>query len=103
MKSESLTRGALALALCCALALCRAPAGAARAAAGAPARAPRASTPGGVRPNAYETREGRLRIFDEVWEQVRERYFDPGFQGVDWQQVRQQLRPRAAEAHDEAE
>jgi carboxyl-terminal processing protease len=49
------------------------------------------------------TREGRLRIFDDVWEQVRERYFDPGFQGVDWQEVRQDLRPRAAEAHDEAE
>ncbi|MDT5262900.1 MAG: hypothetical protein QOC61_1904, partial [Acidobacteriota bacterium] len=49
------------------------------------------------------TREGRLRIFDEVWEQVRERYFDPGFQGVDWQEVRQDLRPKAAEARDETE
>ncbi|MDT5294298.1 MAG: hypothetical protein QOJ76_1178, partial [Acidobacteriota bacterium] len=50
-----------------------------------------------------KTREGRLRIFDEVWEQVRERYFDPGFQGVDWQEVRRDLRPLAAEARDEAE
>jgi len=49
------------------------------------------------------TPEGRLRIFDEVWEQVSERYFDPGFQGVDWQEMRQTLRPRAAEARDRTE
>ena len=48
------------------------------------------------------TREGRLRIFDEVWEEVRERYFDPGLQGVDWERVREQFRPRAAEAPDAA-
>jgi carboxyl-terminal processing protease len=57
----------------------------------------------GARAEYSATREGRLRIFDEVWEQVRERYFDPGFQGLDWQEVRQDLRPRAADAHDEAE
>jgi carboxyl-terminal processing protease len=49
------------------------------------------------------TPEGRLRIFDEVWEQVRELYFDPGLQGVDWQGVREELRPRAAEARGETE
>src|SRR5215211_2430160 len=75
-----------ALALCalgCLLLL--APAGAAR-------RAEYASTP-----------EGRLRIFDEVWEQVRERYFDPSFHGVDWGSLREELRPRAAEARGEVE
>jgi C-terminal peptidase prc len=51
----------------------------------------------------YSTREGRLRIFDEVWEQVRERYFDPSLRGVDWQGARRDLRPLAGEAHDEAE
>jgi carboxyl-terminal processing protease len=54
-----------------------------------------------ARPSA--TREGRLKIFDEVWEQVRERYFDPTFGGVDWQAARRDLRPLAEEAHDEAE
>src|SRR5919202_1639579 len=49
------------------------------------------------------TPEGRLRVFDEVWEQVRQRYFDPSFHGVDWQGLRLELRPRAAEAHGEAE
>lgn len=74
-----------ALALCALACLVLAPAAGAR-------RAEYASTP-----------EGRLRIFDEVWEQVRERYFDPSFQGVDWQGVREELRPRAAEARGEAE
>jgi len=54
----------------------------------------------GERAKAYATREGRLRIFDEVWEQVRERYFDPTFGGVDWQGARVELRPLAADARD---
>jgi len=49
------------------------------------------------------TREGRLRIFDEVWEQVRDRYFDPSMRGVDWQEARKSFRPRAADARDESE
>ena len=48
-------------------------------------------------------RERRLRVFDEVWEQVRARYFDPSLRGVDWQEVRRSLRPRAAEAAGEGE
>src|SRR5205085_4435654 len=47
--------------------------------------------------------ERRLRVFDEVWEQVRARYFDPSLRGVDWQEVRRSLRPRAAEAAGEGE
>src|SRR5205085_3161514 len=56
-----------------------------------------------ARASSSATREGRLRIFDEVWEQVRERYFDPSMRGVDWQELRRSLRPRAAEARDESE
>lgn len=58
---------------------------------------------GARRPEYASTPEGRLRIFDEVWEQVSERYFDPSFHGVDWASLRAELRPRAAEAHGEAE
>lgn len=59
---------------------------------------------GGARRVEYaSTPEGRLRIFDEVWEQVSERYFDPSFHGVDWGALRAEMRPRAAEAHGEAE
>jgi carboxyl-terminal processing protease len=52
---------------------------------------------------AYSTAESRLRIFDEVWEQVRERYFDADFQGVDWQEARRRFRPLAADARGRAE
>jgi carboxyl-terminal processing protease len=45
-----------------------------------------------------ETREGRLAVFDDVWETIRERYYDPTFHGVDWQAQRAVFRPMAAEA-----
>ncbi|HEV7857352.1 MAG TPA: S41 family peptidase [Pyrinomonadaceae bacterium] len=42
------------------------------------------------------TREGRLAVFDDVWETVSERYYDPAFHGVDWQAQRAAFRPQAA-------
>jgi len=69
----------------------------------APRVVARAAFDGDAGAESSATREGRLRIFDEVWEQVRERYFDPSMRGVDWQEVRRSLRPRAAEARDESE
>ncbi|HEX3559959.1 MAG TPA: S41 family peptidase [Pyrinomonadaceae bacterium] len=56
-----------------------------------------------ARTESAATREGRLKVFDEVWEQVRVRYFDPALRGVDWQEVRRSLRPRAADAGTEDE
>nr|MDQ3745715.1 S41 family peptidase [Acidobacteriota bacterium] len=56
-----------------------------------------------ARAESASAREERLKVFDEVWEQVRERYFDPSLRGVDWQEVRRSLRPRAAEAAGEGE
>ena len=29
------------------------------------------------------TREGRLAVFDDVWETIQERYYDPAFRGID--------------------
>ncbi len=42
------------------------------------------------------------RTFDEVWETVHEHHFDPAFNGVDWDEVRRELRPAASAAHDTA-
>jgi carboxyl-terminal processing protease len=41
--------------------------------------------------------------FDAAWRIVRDTHFDPAFNGVDWQRVRDELRPRAlaATTHDE--
>ncbi len=43
-------------------------------------------------PGAY------LADFDAAWELVRDTHYDTGYNGVDWEAVRDELRPRAAEA-----
>src|SRR5687767_11044201 len=44
------------------------------------------------------TVEGRLAVFDDVWETIQERYYDPKFHGIDWQAKRNVFRPVAARA-----
>jgi carboxyl-terminal processing protease len=44
------------------------------------------------------TPEGRLAVFDDVWETIAERYYDPKFRGIDWQAKRNLFRPAAARA-----
>jgi carboxyl-terminal processing protease len=50
-----------------------------------------------------ETREGRLAVFDDVWETIRDRYYDASFNGLDWEAMRERFRPQAAEAKNSAE
>jgi carboxyl-terminal processing protease len=44
------------------------------------------------------TPEGRLTVFDDVWETIQDHYYDPAFNGVDWQAKRALFRPAAAKA-----
>jgi carboxyl-terminal processing protease len=44
------------------------------------------------------TVEGRLAVFDDVWETIEDRYYDPKFHGIDWQAKRITFRPAAARA-----
>lgn len=44
------------------------------------------------------TPEGRLVVFDDVWETIQERYYDPTLNGIDWQAKRNLFRPAAAKA-----
>lgn len=44
------------------------------------------------------TREGRLIVFDDVWETIAERYYDPAIRGLDWNAQKTEFRPLAAEA-----
>lgn len=46
--------------------------------------------------------EERLRVFDQVWSEVRDNYYDPGLNGVDWDAVRVRYRPRAAASESDA-
>lgn len=49
------------------------------------------------------TVEGRLAVFDDVWQTINERYYDPHFHGVDWEKQRARYRNLAANARDENE
>ncbi len=44
------------------------------------------------------TREGRLAVFDDVWQTIHDRYYDPAFRGLDWENQKTVFRPEAAEA-----
>ena len=44
------------------------------------------------------TLEGRLAVFDDVWETIQDRYYDPTHNGIDWQAKRDAFRPAAAKA-----
>lgn len=44
------------------------------------------------------TVEGRLAVFDDVWETIQDRYYDPKFHGIDWHAKRAAFRPLAARA-----
>ena len=44
------------------------------------------------------TPEGRLVVFDDVWETIEDHYYDPRFRGIDWQAKRAAFRPAAAKA-----
>ncbi|MBA3765396.1 MAG: hypothetical protein H0W99_00125 [Acidobacteria bacterium] len=50
-----------------------------------------------------ETREGRLAVFDDAWETIYERYYDPSFHGIDWRARREEFRPLAEAARTSAE
>jgi len=46
------------------------------------------------------TPEGRLAVFDDVWETIQGRYYDPRLNGIDWQAKRDTFRPEAAKANN---
>jgi carboxyl-terminal processing protease len=60
-------------------------------------------SPGDSKVISTSTSEGRLAVFDDAWETVRDRYYDPTFNGLDWQAERARFRPLAAEAGSTAE
>jgi carboxyl-terminal processing protease len=44
-----------------------------------------------------------LAAFDQAWQTIYDTHFDPTFNGVDWQALKAELRPRAEAAHSRAE
>ncbi len=47
--------------------------------------------------------EADLSAFDEVWETVRDRFYDPRLNGLDWQAIRARYRPQVQRAHSREE
>src|SRR2546426_857598 len=53
-------------------------------------------------PPAAATRtETRLAVFDEIWQTVRDHFYDPTLRSLDWTAVGEKYRPLAAAASDE--
>lgn len=49
------------------------------------------------------TREGRLVVFDDAWSAINQRYYEPGFNGLDWSAQRTTYRSLAAAANSSDE
>jgi carboxyl-terminal processing protease len=66
-----------------------------------------AQTPAPVTVSAASTTESvqslRRQTFDIVWRTVKDKHFDPGLGGVNWDKVREQYEPRAAAAKSDAD
>ena len=45
--------------------------------------------------------ETRLTVFDEVWQSVRDYFYDPTLRHLDWAAMREKYRPLVAAASDE--
>lgn len=62
---------------------------------------------GGLPKTDYKPRslspKDRAELFDQVWNLVNEKYYDPTFHGVNWANVRDQYRPRLASAKSDSE
>src|SRR5262245_66092149 len=45
--------------------------------------------------------ETKLAVFDEVWQSVRDYFYDPTLHHLDWAAIKEKYRPLAAAAADE--
>lgn len=45
----------------------------------------------------------RSKTFNKVWETINKKYYDPNFNGVDWNKIREDYRPRIEAAKDDKE
>jgi C-terminal peptidase prc len=52
---------------------------------------------------APPARARRLKTFEKTWEIVRDKFYDPNFNGVDWNGVRARYAPRVASVKTDAE
>lgn len=56
-----------------------------------------------VKSSASLSAKERVEVFEEVWKAINEKYYDPKFNGVDWNAIREQYRPRVDAVMSDAE
>jgi carboxyl-terminal processing protease len=49
------------------------------------------------------SKKDRVAVFEEVWRRISERYYDPSFNGVDWNSVHDRYRPRIDQVGEDNE
>lgn len=54
-------------------------------------------------PAVAESSDLQLASFEKAWQLINDRYWDPEFGGLDWEAVREELRPQAEEAETNEE
>jgi carboxyl-terminal processing protease len=74
-----------AVALCAALTLVAAP----------------AAIPASARDRTALSQQDRVDIFERVWRDIRDLYYDPAFHGVNWDQIHEQYLPKIRDAKDD--
>jgi carboxyl-terminal processing protease len=53
--------------------------------------------------NSATLNDKATEVFDEVWRQVRDSFYDPKLHGLNWQAIGDEYRPRYASAKSDAE
>jgi carboxyl-terminal processing protease len=53
--------------------------------------------------HAALTSADRINVFEQVWETINQRYYDPSFKGVDWRRVHDGYRPLIEKADSDEE
>ncbi|MGN6625132.1 MAG: hypothetical protein ACTHLN_00810, partial [Tepidisphaeraceae bacterium] len=48
-------------------------------------------------------RAEHVRSFDYVWQTIHDKFYDPKFNGIDWDAVRAELRPRMQQVQSDEE
>jgi carboxyl-terminal processing protease len=56
-----------------------------------------------VYPGVSQTSSSQVEVFEQVWETVNDNFFDPDFNGVDWEQIRTKYAPLAAKTRSTEE
>ncbi|HEY9895022.1 MAG TPA: peptidase S41, partial [Candidatus Sericytochromatia bacterium] len=53
---------------------------------------------GVVAPVLSRAESSQAKVFEQIWQTVNDNFYDPKFNGVDWQAMRQKYAPQATQA-----